>query len=343
MDFTLSDEQIMFMDSAGTLLGATCGPDHWRKMMERGEAFDGMRWATLVENGFTQLLLPETQGGLGLGEIDFAVIAEKAGYVALPEPLVESAGVALPMLARLAPGHSLLIDPGAIIAIAHPINPVVAHADISAAILVERDGDTFLLPTDKARLTPVATIDPLRRLSRLEWDKADAEHLDEGGWDEALDRAAVFYAAFALGMAQRCIDMAVAYAKERQQFGKPIGSYQAVKHLLANAQVAVEFARPVVLAAAADVRHADIQSRARVSHAKIVALEAADKAARAAIQVHGAMGYSWEVDVHLFLKRTLALTGSWGTPRFHRERVAHRIFTQPNGPDQTFAREMSHA
>ena len=116
-----------------------------------------------------------------------------------------------------------------------------------------------------------------------------------------------------------------------------------MKHHLASAQVANEFARPVVMAAAADIARQDIQARARVSHAKLVALEAAEKAARAAIQVHGAMGYSWEVDVHLFLKRALALKQYWGTPEFHRGRIATRMFTQPIGPDQTFARETENA
>ncbi len=342
MDFTLSDEQQMFAETARTLLGDTCTPDHWRKMMERGDNTDPERWAAIVENGFTLVLLPEEAGGMGLGELDFALIAEEAGYVALPEPLIESAGVAAPMLAALAPDHPLLADPAATIAIAHPLNPVVADAGRAAAILLERDGHAFLARPDRVRLTPAETIDPLRRLSHVEWDPADAEDLGPADWDLALDRAALFAAAQGLGLAQRAVDMAVDYAKERQQFGKPIGSYQAVKHHLASAQVAIEFARPVVRAAAAEIGHRDVQARARVSHAKIVALEAADKATRASIQVHGAMGYSWEVDAHLFLKRTLALTQSWGTPAFHRARVATRLFTQAVGSDQTFARE-AHA
>jgi alkylation response protein AidB-like acyl-CoA dehydrogenase len=94
-----------------------------------------------------------------------------------------------------------------------------------------------------------------------------------------------------------------------------------------------------VQAAAADIDHRDAHSRARISHAKLVALEAADAAARASIQVHGAMGYSWEVDVHFFLKRALALTFAWGDPGFHRARIAARLFGHPTGSDQTFARE----
>lgn len=339
MDFTLSPEQQMFAETATTLFGATCTPDHWRKLMEQGQAFDADRWGQIVENGFTLMLLPEIAGGLGLAELDFALIAQAAGYVALPEPLVESAGIAAPMLAALAPDHAVLTDPAATVAIAHPLNPVVANADTAAAILLHKDGHAFLATPDKVRLTPAQGIDPFRRLFRVDWDATDTEDLGVADWDLALDRAAVFAAAQGLGLAQRSVDLAVAYAKDRQQFGKPIGSYQAVKHHLASAQVAIEFARPIVLAAAAAVGQRDIYSRARASHAKIVALEAADQAARASIQVHGAMGYSWEVDVHLFLKRTLALTGSWGTPAFHRARVGARLFHRPTGPDQTFARE----
>lgn len=343
MDFTLNDEQQMFAQTAAALFADTCTPDHWRKLMEQGLAFDPARWALVVENGFTLLMLPESAGGLGLAELDFALIAQAAGYVALPEPLVESAGIAMPMLAALAPDHALLADPAAIIAIAPAINPVVAGADVAKAILLERDGRAFLATPDQVTLTAVPTIDPLRRVFRVDWDPATAEDLGPADWDLATDRAAVFAAAQGLGLAQRSVDLAVAYAGDRQQFGKPIGSYQAVKHHLASAQVAIEFARPVVLAAGACVSQQDVYSRARASHARIVALEAADQAARAAIQVHGAMGYSWEVDVHLFLKRTLALTGSWGNPAFHRARVAERLFTRPAGPDQTFAREAEHA
>jgi alkylation response protein AidB-like acyl-CoA dehydrogenase len=341
MDFTFTEEQQMVADTARALFADTCTPDDWRKLMEAGETRDPARWRQIVDAGFTALLIPEAAGGIGLSELDFAVIAEAAGYVALPDPLVESAGVAAPLLAALAPSHPMLADPLASIAIAHPANPLVADADSAAAILLHRDGEAFVATPDRVRLTRRASIDPFRRLFAVEWDGATP--LGAADWDLALDRGALFAAAQGLGLAQRAIDMSVAYAQDRQQFGKPIGSYQAVKHHLASAQVAIEFARPVVYAAAAQIGQRDVYARARISHAKIVALEAADQAARAAIQVHGAMGYSWEVDVHLFLKRTLALTGQWGTPAFHRARIAERIFTRPVGPDQTFAREAEHA
>lgn len=340
MDFTLSAEQAAIAEMARTLFAETCGPEQWRRQMESGEAHDAMRWIAISQTGLTLMLLPEAVGGMGLSELDFALIAEAAGAVALPDPLVESAGVAAPILAGLAPDHPALSDPAATFAIQHPINPLVADADTASAVILHRDGQAFVAAPDQLRLTRRESIDPFRRLFDVEWDEATP--LGAADWDLALDRGALFAAAQGLGLAQRAVDMAVAYASERQQFGKPIGSYQAVKHHLASAQVAIEFARPVVLAAAAEIGHRDVHSRARISHAKIVALEAADQAARAAIQVHGAMGYSWEVDVHLFLKRALALTGNWGTPGFHRARVAERLFTQPTGPEQTFARENRH-
>lgn len=341
MDFTLSDEQRMFAETARSLFLDTVTPEHWRQMMEAGVSRDPARWQAIVDTGLTLALIPEAAGGLGLSELDFALIAREAGYVALPDPLVESAGIAAPLLASLVPDHSLLADPSATIAIQHPLNPLVADADSAAAILLHRDGKAFLARPDNVRLIRRASIDPFRRLFEVDWTEAEA--LGTADWDLALDRGALFAAAQGLGVAQRSVDLAVAYAKERLQFGKPIGSYQAVKHHLSSAQVAIEFARPVVLAAAAQIGQRDIYSRARISHAKIAALEAADQAARAAIQVHGAMGYSWEVDVHLFLKRALALTGSWGTPAFHRARAAQRLFTRPSGADLTFARETENA
>ena len=144
-----------------------------------------------------------------------------------------------------------------------------------------------------------------------------------------------------IGLAQRCIDLAVAYAKDRVQFGKPIGSTQAVKHMISSAQVKVEFARPVVHAAAAELPLGTLASKARVAHAKIAAGSAADVASRMAVQAHGAMGMTWEVDLHFYLKRAFALNYAWGTPAAHRETVIDRIAGLRTGPDATFAAELT--
>lgn len=343
MDFTLSEDQLMFVEAARTVLADTCDTLRLRKMLERKDAFDQERWDAVVETGLTVAMLPEAAGGLELGGLDFALIAEAAGYYLLPEPLVESAGIAAPLLAAVLPTSDTLADPSKRIAIAHPANPVVADADIADVILLHHEGTTHLLKPSQVGLDRAESIDPFRRLFKVEWTPDRNTQISDRGdlWDQALDRGALFAAAQGLGLAQRAVDLAVEYAKERQQFGKPIGSYQAVKHHLASAQTRIEFARPVLHAAAAGLANNDIYSRARISQAKLACLEAADYASRASLQVHGAMGYSYEVDVHLVLKRALGLTYSWGEPHLHRARVAERIFNRPVGPDQTFASEVA--
>ena len=339
MDFRFTEDQLMMAETARKLFTDTASSAQLRAMLAKAEVRDEARWSTIVETGLTLILLPEETGGLGLGEADFVLTAEAAGYAALPEPLVESAGIAAPLLAAINPSHELLADPAQSLAIGPAINPYVADADTAAALLLEHKGATYLRRPDEVQLTRQESLDPFRRLFKVEWEPTGAPlSRDPALWQDALDRGALFAAAQCAGLAQRAIDIAVEYAKTREQFGKPIGSYQAVKHLIANAQVAVEFVRPVIHAAAASFAQRDLFSRARISHAKIMAAEAADLATRASLQVHGAMGYSWEVDVHFLLKRALALGAAWGGPGFHRNRVLMRLREAPAGPEYGFAR-----
>jgi alkylation response protein AidB-like acyl-CoA dehydrogenase len=347
MDFMFSEEQRMSAEVARKLFATQV----LRKMLANGAGRDASLWQTIANTGLTAVLVPERDGGLGLHEPDFVLIAEACGYAALTEPLVEHAGVAAPLLAATG-ANTMLCQAAATgektLAVGHSINPFVADADSAGAVLLEHDGEVHLLEPTQAQLTRQSSIDPFRRLFRIEWTASRRTRIADSLngkslWADALDRGALFTAAQCLGLAQRAVDLAVTYAKERKQFDKPIGSYQAIKHLLANVQVQIEFARPVVHAAAAEFSERDAMSRARISHAKLVASEAADLGVRTALQVHGAMGYSWEVDVHFFLKRALALTHAWGGPSFHRARVAARIFQHPVGPEHTFAREHRHA
>ena len=302
-----------------------CTPTHLRRLLGSGERRDAARWQAIVDAGLTTILVPECAAGMGLAEIDFVQVAEAAGYVALPEPLVESAGIAVPMLAAIDPSHPLLLDTSLSIAIAHPCNPWVADADGAAALLMYRGGHTYLIDGSEVSLTRQESIDPFRRLFEVHWRPAAPITTLGSIWDDALNRGALFAAAQCLGLAQRTLDLAVDYAKTRSQFGKPIGSYQAIKHLLATVLVKLEFARPVLYAAAAQFALNSNYSRALISHAKLVAAEVADLSARTAIQVHGAMGMTWEVDLHFFFKRTLALTYAWGDPAFHRGRLQDHV------------------
>lgn len=351
MDFRFTDEQTMLCETVRDLLADLCQPADLRRLMASGDVGDAERWSKIVGLGLDGALVPEAKGGLGLGAVDFVQVAEACGYACLPEPLVENAGVALPFLAEVAGSSDLLrgvLESAATVAVKHPANLVADHADTADHLLVAENGKVFLIEKPAAHLEAQPSIDPFRRLFTVDFDRAKARVLASGdlakaALDAALDRGALFSAAQLIGTAQRCIDLAVAYAKERQQFGKPIGSYQAVKHHLATAQVKVEFARPVLHAAATLLPQADLYSRARVSQAKLACAEAADLAARTSIQVHGAMGYSWEVDVHFFLKRAIALTEWWGGTAFHRRRVEARVFAGLLGPEFTFAREAANA
>lgn len=331
MDFRLTDEQEMLAGEVGKLLAATCTGADLRRLLESGEAIDRGRWGQILVMGLPGVMGPEEAGGAGLGAVEMALIAIACGHVALPEPLVEHAGVAVPMLVAAGADLEKALF-GSRIAVGHPINPLVADADSAAALLLADGDDVHLVPRDQVTLTRHESIDPFRRLFAARWLPTPATRVGGAAlWDAALDHGALFAAAQLLGLAQRAVDMSVAYTKDREQFGKPIGSFQAVKHHLANAQVKIEFARPVILAAAA-MPHAS----ARISHAKLAATAAADAATHAAVQVHGAMGFSWEVDVHFLLKRSVALGQAWGTPAFHRARVAAHIISAPLGADRTF-------
>ena len=197
--------------------------------------------------------------------------------------------------------------------------------------LILQQGDTLVAATpDQVRLRHNESIDPCRKLFAVEI-LAGATTVAAGEAAAsliagALNRGALGCAAQALGLAQRMIDLSVQYTSERQQFGKPIGSFQAVKHHMANVAVRLEYARaPTHRAAYAIAAGQPIAAHA-VSHAKLVACEAANLAAKNSHQVHGAMGYTWEVDLHIFMKRAWALANTWGDTGFHKTRVGDLIF-----------------
>ncbi|GLR68254.1 acyl-CoA dehydrogenase [Acidocella aquatica] len=341
MEFAFTDDQQTITQAARDMLVETCTPAALRKMLEKHEALNAARWTNITEMGLPGMLAPEEAGGLGLGLPDFIGIAEAAGYVGLPEPLVELAGVIVPLLGGLEDHHGWLAHAaaGRIVTIGHPANPLVADADIAEALLLGHGHEIHLVERNAVTFLRHESVDPFRRLFSVEWTPSAATHAGNG-WGLTAERGALMAAAQMIGLGQRCIDLAVAYAKDRQQFGKPIGSYQAVKHLLATAQVKLEFARPVVHAAAAELPLGTLAARARVAHAKIAAGEAADLAARTAVQVFGAMGMTWEVDVHFFLKRALALKFAWGTPEMHRATILDRLTALPGGPAASFATDL---
>ena len=344
MHFAFTEQQLEFQSALRSVLENECTPDHLRAAFADPSA-DAGRWTTLDEMGVVSLTVPEENGGLGLGLVDLVLLLEEAGRAALPEPLVETTAMAAPVLAALAGRHDrcqraleALVGGGLKMAVsqsADPLVPVAGALGADAVLMtVVRDGirEIHLVPThgdgpEVARPEPVSTLDPTRLVGRFTSDPTgsatsiatgdEAERL----WGDLEQRAFVATGAFLLGLAERMITITVDYAKDRKQFGQPIGSFQAVKHLLAGAQVKLEFARPCVYAAAWMIDQGDPSAARNASTAKAYASEAATEAARVCLQAHGAIGYTWECDLQLYLKRSWALAEAWGSADDHRQLV----------------------
>jgi alkylation response protein AidB-like acyl-CoA dehydrogenase len=348
MDFTFSEDQLLFRDSVRDFLVNEVSPARVRASWERETGREDALWQQLAALGLTGLTVPEARGGLGMDELDFILLAQECGYVALPEPLVNTVLVAAPVLAQLgtpdAEAWLARIAAGEVrVAVGCSENGLAEDA-AQAQLLLWADPEAFyLLEPDQYRARFNASVDPSRRLYAIERAAgvaavATGERAAEL-YRAVLDRGALGAAAQALGLAQRMIDLSVQYTAERQQFGKPIGSFQAVKHHMANVAVRLEYAKAPVHRAAYAIARQQPGASVAVSHAKLVACEAAGLAAKNSIQVHGAMGYTWEVDLHIFMKKAWALAGSFGDSGFHKQRVAQHIFNGdlPLGAGTTFS------
>ena len=310
MNLLLTPDQLELADSVRSYLAGTHGPDVLRRL-DAGPNRDPAIWQGLVDMGLPGLCVPESAGGLGLGLLDAALIAVECGRFCLAEPLVDTAFVAAPLLAGTPASGEILAQiaaGSARIALAHPLNPWIADLETATHWL-----GTALFPVTSGDFsTTAASVDPLRNLSAP---------LATGENPALLNHAALMSAAQLIGVAEAMLQQATDYAKIRSQFGQPIGAFQAVKHQLASAAVALEFARPAVWVAAQALHDGLATAPAAVSHAKIAAGDAATSIAETAIQVHGAMGYTYEVDLHFWMKRSWALTAAWGDRAFHLARL----------------------
>ncbi len=335
MDFRFSEDALTLAQGAADILQGECPPERLRSTDRES------LWPKLAEMGLIGTLAPESAGGLGLDGTDFALIAEECGRVALPEPLVMVAGVAVPCIATTDEGALADVIAGTHLPLpVHPLNPFTNLADQADGFIFATDDGVYGVPASQATLTAQQSIDPNRRLFSVTADLTDDFKVGDAALaDDMAARGMVFTAAELLGLTRAMIDQATEYAKGREQFGKPIGSFQAVKHHLATAFTKLEFARPVVYRAAAALDAPGHRRDLAVSHAKLAANEAAWLAAETSIQVHGGMGYTFEVDLHYFMKRAYALTAQWGDTTYHTNRLDDLVLSRKVtlGPSQTFA------
>ncbi len=310
MDLELSDDQVALRDGIVSLLAG-------RFPMERvREGFDRAVWDELAGAGVLSLLAD------GFAPADAVVVVEALGAALVPGPIVDG------IVARSVPGVDGIDAVDRIVAIVERPKPyeslVLEHLGALDALLVLDDAGVWRLEPGTIEFDQSPwPLDPLTPISR-------AAPLDEGEPVAGVDVAeqwrrtgTVLTAAYLVGMAQRLTDLSVEYAKQRVQFDRPIGSFQAVKHLLADMVVRTEVARAAVYAAGAHLADADLPGLARaVGTAKVMAGEAAVANGKTATQVHGGMGFTWEVDVHLYLKRAWLLDTHFGSVDAHCDAVA---------------------
>ena len=291
MRFELDSDQRAFASALDDLLRDADTPSVVRAW-SRGEHAPGLElWKRLAGLGVTSLTLPDS----GATPVDLVVAFEALGHHAVPGPWIESVAY-LPVALR-----TDLSEEVATVALP-PYVPYAVDADVATRV--------HLGEHTAARGEAVGSVDPARRLFRVEPIQPGAEATVQPA---AFSAAVLACSAMLLGLGERMLADAVDHAKQRTQFGRPIGANQAIKHALADVRIALDFARPLLLGAALG----DVPASA----AKVSCGDAAHLAARTALQVHGAVGYTAELDLSLRLLRTRALVSAWGTPAFHRARL----------------------
>ena len=311
MDFELSDDQVALCDGIWDLCQGRFDIDTVRGLADCG-GVDRQLWSELADTGVFSLVVPEDEGGVGLGWAEAGLVFEQLGRALVPGPLVGT------LLA------AEVIDDAVVGFMERPYGPALVEypAVIDALLVLDQDG---VWRVDAAQLSVGAahSMDPLTPVGRVAVLPQGEQVAESHNWAE---RAVFLCSALQVGLATGARELAVAYAQERQQFGKPIGQFQAIKHKCANMYSREEVARAALYYAGCvmDSPGQDDISRA-VSGARILAAEAADHNGKDCVQVHGGMGFTWEIDAHLYLKRAWALTPCFGSLDEHAERIAAMV------------------
>jgi alkylation response protein AidB-like acyl-CoA dehydrogenase len=371
MYFDLTDEQQAIKSTANGFLASRFKSERIREIASSDDGSDEAGWKEMAELGWAGLALPEEWGGQGLGIVDLAVLFEEMGYALAPSPLLSNtvAGLALsfagsdeqrerwlrPLAAGELRGAPALLDAGTA---AEPLQFELEGEEGADGLVLNGEkvlvmdaagADFFLVATadgrrhivergaDGVTVAPEESIDLTRRLSSIKLDGVTVapENTLPGAAEDyrpVFHRACVALAAESTGLAQRVLEMSVAYAKDRQQFGRPIGAYQAVSHRCAQMLLETENSRSAVYGAAwaADAEPESLPLAA--SMAKAYASDAGWRVPDMAIQVHGGIGFTWEHDLHFFLKRGRANAASFGDAKWHREQVADALLAGETAP-----------
>lgn len=358
MQFGLSESQQILKDSARKFFAGESPIARTRKLMETETAYDPELWRRLAEQGFTGIIVPEEHGGMGLGQVELTLLMEEAGYALLPGPFfstVALAGAVLDacgspeqkktFLSRICTGEAratvAFLEEGAswsqsdlrMQGAGGSLNGTKLFVTDAAVadflVVVTNDGVSMVEAGARGlRIAPMRGMDGTRKIYSAEFSNTPAEKLGTSSSTNlrrGLEISTVSLAAEMVGGMQKVLETAVAYARTRKQFGKPIGSFQAVQHMCADMYLETESARSAAYYAAWALQENAADAAAAVAISKMYASDAARAVGNRGIQIHGGMGFTWENDLHLYYRRAKASETMLGDGTFHRERIAQLV------------------
>jgi acyl-CoA dehydrogenase len=364
MNFDFSDDLKQLRDQAQRFMTEQCGPAVVRRSLDGQEVYATDLWREIADMGWIGAAIPEEFGGVGLGYEGLCVLAEEIGRAVAPVPFASSAYLAaeailtagsdaqrrdyLPKLAdgswigcfALSEGngnpepsniHARVVG-GRVTGAKWPVaDGGIADIAVVVAIDEHRQPGLFIADLTGVRRRDLQTLDPTRNHARLDFDSTPVQPLGSGGWgavQRVLDRAAILFAFEQVGGADACLQMARAYAQERFAFGRPIGSFQAIKHKLADIYVALELARSNAYYGAWALGADATDLALAAATARVSATEAFHLASKENIQTHGGIGFTWAVDCHLFYRRSKQLALTIGSAPFWKNRLVDLLETR---------------
>lgn len=358
MDFGLSSDQVLFQSTLRRFLEEQCPTTRVRTIMETETAHDPALWQGLAQLGVPGLIVPTEHGGAGLELLDLALAAEELGYACTPGPFLGHSLATICVLEGATPAQQERWLPGmaagSIVATVawgeagsqwDPQNwsatyddgylsgeklfvPFANVADVIVASARRPDGGPGLFVVERGAaglaIRQLSVVDMTRKVQHVRFDRTPATPLEgsPAALQRAIDAGCILIAADAFGGSRRCIEMAVNYAKTREQFGQVIGAFQAVKHQLANMACELEPAMSFWWYAAHAYDHIRDQAERHAAMAKAYLTDIYDRVTREATELHGGIGFTWEFDLHLWFRRAIFDRGFLGDAHYHRERAA---------------------
>ena len=332
MNFIFTEEQTQFKDAIKSFLAEECAPASIRDGWQKNKSFNLERWKNLIELGVLSSNLSEEKGGLGMDQVTLAMMVEEMGYAGLPEPVAEQIFLVNDVIPFLPKNITEAVesnynDGTQYIALAHPLAPNPLFLNDAAGLILLDSSECKFIAKDDMDFEIISSNDPSRELfkvSSMNDAISTSENFDELN-SAVSSRGSLMTAALLIGLAQKMIDLSSVYVLDRAQFGKPIGSFQAVKHMLADVAVKIEFAKPAVYRAAYSLSQNNPKSALHCAHAKLMCTQAAELACKNSIQAHGAMGYTWEMDLHIYMRKAWSMMACWGNEDRQQEVIYKKL------------------